>query len=131
MSAEADDAVAARAAVERLRRFGGERLLRDMGAIFLDALPEGLATARRALAEGDAAGVGQVAHSLKSSAGQMGAVVVERLCQAMEAASRTGDLPALAALLGEAEREGAAYARWLGGELERPPGGGPAPDGAG
>jgi HPt (histidine-containing phosphotransfer) domain-containing protein len=95
-----------------------------MGAIFLDALPEGLSTARRALAEGDAATVGQVAHSLKSSAGQMGAVAVERLCLAMEPASRTGDLPALAALLSEAEREGAAYARWLDGELERSSGGG-------
>ncbi len=99
------------AALERLHRWGGDALQRQLVEMFLSRAPEQLALARDAAARGDAEGVRQVAHALKSSAGQLGAVSVQRLCVEAEARAAEGaELPPLVSgLHTELER----YRAWV------------------
>jgi HPt (histidine-containing phosphotransfer) domain-containing protein len=93
-------------AFERIRRIGGDRLLRQMIEAFLE---NGAQRVRTALDAPDAADAAQAAHALKSSAGNLGLVRVMRLAEAMEARAANGDergclalRPALAAAFDEA-----------------------------
>jgi HPt (histidine-containing phosphotransfer) domain-containing protein len=108
------------AALARLRRFGGERLVRDMAAIFIADMPERLALARSALAAENGDRVAYAAHTMKSSAAQFGAGALERLCAAAERAARANDLAALPALVAGMERELAAFRSWLDLALAAP-----------
>ncbi|HEX8363025.1 MAG TPA: Hpt domain-containing protein [Longimicrobium sp.] len=115
MTHEAPDASPAGdpAALERLHRWGGDALQRQMVEMFLARVPGQLAAARDAAARGDAEGVRQVAHSLKSSAGQLGAVSVQRLCTEAEHRAAAGEgatlTPLVSALYTELER----YREWV------------------
>jgi HPt (histidine-containing phosphotransfer) domain-containing protein len=105
-----------RQALDRLRRFGGSRLIRGMIRTFLDAAPERVVAARRALAAGDTVGVAQAAHALRSSAGQLGAVGLQELCAEVERRAGAGEITAA---LVEALGEGLAGAsEWLQRELD-------------
>jgi HPt (histidine-containing phosphotransfer) domain-containing protein len=109
--------------LERLRAWGGEKLQRRMVASFLERAPERIATARAAAESDDAPGVERPIHSLKASAGQLGAVVMQALCEEIEQRAERGEaialLPRLHALAIELER----WTAWLydpaGGALER------------
>ena len=48
-------------------------LLKEIAALFLESLPENLAEIKRAVTEGDAAGLERAAHSLKGAVGNFGA----------------------------------------------------------
>jgi len=91
-------------ALERLRRFGGDTLLRDMIDLFLEHAPTRIAASRRALAANDLASVRLAVHSLVSSCAQLGAEQMRRLSAEAEQALGT-DQGALAALLEALERE--------------------------
>jgi len=106
-----------REALARLRRFGGDVLVRDMLAIFAEDAPVRLRAARAGVAAGDPAAVRLAAHSLKSSCAQFGAVVAAGLCDGAERAALRGDLAPLPALLEDVERELAAFLRWLEREI--------------
>jgi len=90
-------------ALESLRRFGGEKLLREMTALFLSSAPPRLATARVAAAANDAEGVRRAAHSLKSSAGQLGAMAMQQLCDQAESLAVAGSHAQLLPLVAEIE----------------------------
>ena len=106
-----------RAALVRLRRFGGDDLVRDMSAILLEDVPTRLAAARRGARAGDARAVELAVHSMKSSCAQFGADAVASLCLTAERAARAGELGALPALLDEIERSFALFRRWLEREV--------------
>ena len=91
-------------ALERLRRFGGDALLRDMIDLFLEHAPKRIAASRQALAANDLAPVRLSVHSLVSSCAQLGAEQMRRLSAEAEqaVASNPG---ALAGLLEALERE--------------------------
>jgi len=72
------------AGFERLRRIGGEELVRAMVAAFLENAPRRVATAVEASAAGDREGVARAAHSLKSTAGNLGATAVQRAAERLE-----------------------------------------------
>ena len=91
-------------ALERLRRFGGDTLVRDMIDLFLEHAPKRIAASRRALAANDLASVRLAVHSLVSSCAQLGAEQMRRLSAEAEQALVT-DQGALAALLQALERE--------------------------
>lgn len=102
-------------ALERLRRVGGSRLIRGMIRTFLETAPERIVAARRALAAADAVGVGQAAHALRSSAGQLGAIGLQELCADVERRAAAGEI---SAALVDALRLGLAGAtEWLEREL--------------
>ena len=81
--------------VRLLRRIGKGKLLASMQALFERDGPARMAAIRAALAIGDAAGAARPAHSLKSSAGQLGAVGLQRACDEIEKAAENGDMVAL------------------------------------
>lgn len=99
------------AALERLRRLGGDELTERMVGIFLRLGEDRLAAAREGLARSDPEMVERAAHSLRSSAGNVGArALVERAEAVERTAGRVGGaaVPAaetLAELVGRMEGE--------------------------
>jgi HPt (histidine-containing phosphotransfer) domain-containing protein len=89
------DPTAARLAM--LRRVGGDKLIHELIDLMLQGTPGKLEAARAALAAGNAAGVGRVAHALTSSAGNLGAIALQEAAYALErcAAGEAGDLAEL------------------------------------
>lgn len=83
-------------ALERLRGFGGDKLLRGMIELFVKNAPAKAAEAREALDCGDSAALRSALHGLKSSAGQLGAVSVHQACIAGEELASRGELHACA-----------------------------------
>jgi HPt (histidine-containing phosphotransfer) domain-containing protein len=106
-----------REALERLRRFGGDALVRDMAAIFLADMPERLARARVALARRDVAAVAYAAHTMKSSAAQFGAGALAALCGEAERAAHAGAVHALPTLVERMASELDGFRGWLEREL--------------
>jgi two-component system, sensor histidine kinase and response regulator len=90
---EANDAVLLDpAAFVRLREWGGDVLVGKMVDLFMKNAPERHAEIRSGLEEADPKRVERGAHSLKSSAGNMGAERLRRLCQLVEDAGEHGRL---------------------------------------
>ena len=116
--ADGDALAERRAALERLRRFGGERLLRDMTAIFVEELGERVTAARAAVARSDPDGLEKAAHALRSSCGQFGAGAAARLSAEIESQAAGGAPPSsLAGAVERLARECDAYRAWLEREL--------------
>lgn len=72
------------AAIEMLRRVGGERLAKKMAEMFRRSAPAKMAAARSAAERLDAAALALAAHSLKSSSGQIGASRLQEICADLE-----------------------------------------------
>lgn len=88
------------AAIERLRRLGGDALLARMLAAFLAQTAKRMAEARTALSSGDHHLAAAAAHSLRSSAGIVGASELLEIATRLEEQARDGrDCGALAAAL--------------------------------
>ncbi len=106
------------AALARLRRFGGDKLLGDMIALFVVAAPERLDAARRGADAHDPHAIEMAMHSLKSSAAQLGALRMQRLCAEGEQLAREGSLAGVTALLDELDDELPRVTAWLAAALE-------------
>ena len=101
------------AAIDRLRDWGGAKLVRQMVRLYLENVEVRLEQIETGLAEPD--GIGQAeqgAHSLKSSAANVGALRVRELAAELEASAKGGDeasasslLESLRPALSEAESE--------------------------
>jgi HPt (histidine-containing phosphotransfer) domain-containing protein len=100
-------------ALDRLRRFGGVKLLDEMIALFLVAAPERIEEARAAVVRGDVDGAERALHSLKSSAAQLGAMQLQRLSERGEHRARTGTLDGLVPLTQELQQELTRVRDWL------------------
>ena len=79
-------------ALERLRGFGGDKLVHGMIELFVRNAPGRMTDAREALDCGDAAALRAALHGLKSGAGQLGAVSVYDACVAGEELASRGEL---------------------------------------
>lgn len=91
------------AALERLRRLGGDAFLREMIGLFLDYAGRKVAEARQAGTEGNLPAIQQAAHPIKSSAGNVGATRVQALAAKVEQEARDGQVEALQGSLAELE----------------------------
>ena len=89
------------ASLERLKRFGGGKLLSEMIALFCSAAPERISAARTGVSAGDAHATEQAMHSLKSSSAQLGALRMQRLCEQAEMLARGGSVDQVGALVHE------------------------------
>jgi HPt (histidine-containing phosphotransfer) domain-containing protein len=98
------------AALKRLERFGGLKLREELTKLFLQEAPDRIASGRAALAAGDVAGIRAMAHALKSSAGQMGALRLQAACERLESHEPPQDL---AGALRELDDELSRYRDWL------------------
>lgn len=74
-------------AIDRLRRLGGDELVRRMGRLFVSLGEERIAAARAGVTYGDLDTIERAAHSLKSSAGNVGAVALQRHAETVERAA--------------------------------------------
>jgi len=93
------------AAIDRLRKFGGDKLLGGMIELFVQNAPRQSAEAREALDCGDAAALRAALHGLKSSAGQLGASSVYDACVVGEGLASRGELDACASHLARIESD--------------------------
>lgn len=101
------------AALQRLKRFGGDKLLTEMIGLFLTAAPERIAAARAATDAADAPAAELALHSLKSSSAQLGAMRMQRLSAEGERLAHTGDLAGVAPLVQGLEEEFTRVHDWL------------------
>lgn len=77
-----------------LADIGGDRAtLAAIIAQFLAEAPDNLATLRRSAAAGETAEARRAAHSLKSTAAQMGAMRLSETCRDIEQGAAAGNLP--------------------------------------
>ena len=86
------------AAMEKLRKLGGDEFVRRMIDIFFDYAPKRVAAARAGEQAGDLAAIAKAVHPLKSSAGQIGAHRMQDLAAQIEKlamANQPGNLPPL------------------------------------
>ena len=103
-----DGAVIDPQALDRLKEWGGEKLMTQMVRLFLDNSSTRMDQIRAGVRERDVAEAEKGSHSLKSSAANVGVLEVRRLAADIEAASVSGDIDAVEALLPEIED---AYAK--------------------
>ena len=101
------------AALERLKRFGGGKLLSEMISLFLEAAPERISAANAGLAANDVKATEMALHALKSSSAQLGAMRMQRLCERGEALARSGTLENVAGLVSSLEEEFPRVQSWL------------------
>ena len=103
--------------IRALQRPGAPDLVRKVLGMFLETLPAQIARLAEAQRNGDSAELRFVAHSLKSSSGNVGAVELRHLCEQLERDVRTngaGDFAALvAAIVAEHERVCSAQRAYL------------------
>lgn len=109
----------AHAAAERLRRFGGQSLARDLIQMFVEDTPLRIATAREGVALGDAGAVECAAHSMKGSCAQFGAAAMQRLAREVEVRAQRHELADVPPLLQALDEEFAAYRPCLEPEARR------------
>ncbi len=80
--------------VGQIRKLGGDELMRQLVATFLEHAPGRLEGVRGGLASGDLRRVEKAAHSLRSSLASLGASGLAQLAGDLEARSREGDAEA-------------------------------------
>lgn len=91
------------AAIERLRKLGGDEFVGQMIDLFLDYAETKITEARKAGAAGDLAGLAKAVHPIKSSAGNIGASRVQELATRLEELAKQPAGGELNPLLGELE----------------------------
>ncbi len=99
------------AVVERLRQLtppGEPDVLAEVLQLFLQEVPRRIEKLRVAWLVGDASEVHKAAHSLKGSAGNVGANALFAVCRELDDKGRTGDLTGVKPLIDELDFE---YAR--------------------
>ncbi len=91
------------AALDRLRRVGQDKLVKQMIDIYLDYAPKMLHNALAGEQAGDCLAIEKAVHSLKSSSGHIGASAVHDLARRLESLARNKQLDSLKPLLPELE----------------------------
>ena len=92
------------ASLRELQQEGEPDIMRELIELFLSDVPPQLVALREAVEAGDANSVERVAHTLRGSCGNMGAVGMEDICAELEEIGRSEDqrdAPALASRLEE------------------------------
>lgn len=80
---------------------GDTSLVQELIGIFLDDSPTKVHAIQRGLQDGDLGAVERAAHSLKGSSGNLGAIALMNTAEALQSASRNGDLDRCRELGGE------------------------------
>jgi len=94
-----DSQILDQGALDRLKEWGGDKLLTQMLRLYLDNAPGRMSQIRNGLAGGDIGEAEKGAHSLKSSSANVGAEHVRNIAADMERAAAAGDSGAVQALL--------------------------------
>jgi HPt (histidine-containing phosphotransfer) domain-containing protein len=108
-----DEPAEARAALDLIREIGGDELVVALLKTFISFAGEQLVGAATAAAAGDAAGIARVAHTLKASSRQLGAVAMAEVCEAAERAGLAADVPGAVAGVAAMQREFDLACQWM------------------
>lgn len=92
------------AAIERLRKLGGDKFAGDMIDLFLSYVGAKVAEARQAQVADNLAGVATATHAIKSSAGNVGALQVQTLATQAEHSAKNAMRDAAAEAVAALER---------------------------
>ena len=106
------------ASLRRLAELTGRPLAQEVVESFLRETPRRVDQMRRAVGRGDAEDLAFVAHSLKGSSGQLGALRVAALSEELEKRGRNEDLDGASGLLAEIEEEAARVSLLLESESQ-------------
>ncbi|MDW7772459.1 MAG: ATP-binding protein [Desulfobulbaceae bacterium] len=90
--------------------------------VFLDSLSDRLGQLQEAIEQDDREAVRRIAHTVKGSGSQFGAVRLSRLCQVLERSAKTGkpeDMVAMVALCNEIQEAADEIAAFLTEELDK------------
>ena len=90
-------------ALDRLRHLGEDKLVKEMIELYLDYAPKMLHNALAGEQAGDCLAIEHAVHSLKSSAGHIGASAVHDLARRLESLARNKEFDSLKPLLRELE----------------------------
>lgn len=90
--------------IDRLDRLGGDDLVGKMAALFIELGPERMAAATEGLEAGDLHAIERAAHSLKSSAGNIGAAELAEVAGRLERLSEEERAESIPAALETMER---------------------------
>ena len=101
------------AALDRLRRFGGAKLVGEMIRLFLETGPQRVDAVHTGVTVGDADAVERALHSLTSSAAQLGAVRLQHLSERGERLAKAGALGEVSGMMEELQQELARVRDWL------------------
>lgn len=97
------------AVISALRRaqdeFGNPEFISQLIGLFRARTPGKMDAIRQAIAAGDAAVVREVAHTLLSNCGMLGAARMADACARMEEAAARADFPAASSALQDAEQQ--------------------------
>lgn len=93
------------AAIERIAAIGGPALVAKMLDLFLTNAPQRLNAAEEGQANGDLRAVEAATHSLKSSAGNLGAIRLQELAGRIEELADGGQTDDLGSLILELQSE--------------------------
>lgn len=94
-----DRPVVERSAIDRLKEWGGDELPAKLIDIFLTHTPERMRQIREGVESKESRTSEAGAHSLKSSAGNVGASRLQRMAERAEAKAEAGDLEGVRDLL--------------------------------
>jgi HPt (histidine-containing phosphotransfer) domain-containing protein len=103
----------AKPALDVLRSVGGDEMLAMMMQTFIQFAEERLVKLAEEADSGRISEVAGIAHSLKSSARQLGANALGEVCATVEAAGRSGDAAAALAGVSGIQREYKAAKPWM------------------
>ena len=93
------------AAIRELQEEDEPDLLKDLIELFLTDVPPELVALKGAVESGDGHSVERIAHTLRGSCGNMGAVGMEALCAELVEMGRSEDLRAAPARISRLEEE--------------------------
>jgi two-component system, sensor histidine kinase and response regulator len=93
------------AGLRELQDEGEPDILNELIELFLTDVPPQLAALREAVEAGDAHSVERIAHTLKGSCGNMGAVRMEAICAELEEIGRSEDLATAPVRISKLEEE--------------------------
>lgn len=102
-----------RTALDGLRALGGEGLLKQMAAVFVQHSGDRVQALETAATSGDFVVAAAAAHALKGSARQLGMVVMGDACVAAEQAAKAGDTAGLQLKAAAVHAEYTTAADWL------------------
>jgi signal transduction histidine kinase/HPt (histidine-containing phosphotransfer) domain-containing protein len=104
-AAETSTATIDRSALDRLREIGPTLLDRLIPLFINEEAPKLLGEMAFSLVEGNAAQIGDAAHTLKGTSSALGAVRLAQLCQQVETQAGQGDLNGIESLILQTEAE--------------------------
>lgn len=80
-----------RAAIERLNRLGGKKLVREMIRSFIENTPKKISDAFEAEKKGNLKAIEIAAHDIKSSAGNLGVIFLQKIAFDIEEQAVSGN----------------------------------------